>query len=139
MGVVVEIEAIPNVVSPSTPPDPLPPHGLANDDLLKMYRLLRLSRAVDERAWILNRQGRAPFTISCQGHEAVQVGSAFALQPGRDIIFPYYRDVGVVLTFGMTPRDLMLAVLARAADPSSGGRQMPNHFSSSARRIMSVS
>jgi 2-oxoisovalerate dehydrogenase E1 component alpha subunit len=89
--------------------------------------------------WILNRQGRAPFTISCQGHEAAQVGSAFALQPGRDVVFPYYRDVGVVLHFGLTARDLMLALFARAADPSSGGRQMPNHFSSARHKIMSVS
>src|SRR5713226_4486851 len=86
---------------------------LSDARLIDLYATMLLSRFLDERTWILNRQGRAPFAISCQGHEAVQVGSAFALQPGQDVVFPYYRDVGVVLAFGMTPRDLMLAVLAR--------------------------
>jgi 2-oxoisovalerate dehydrogenase E1 component alpha subunit len=121
--------------SPARVPAPL----LPRERLLDLYSTMLLSRLLDERMWILNRQGRAAFTISCQGHEAAQVGSAFAFQPGQDVIFPYYRDVGVVLSLGMTPRDLLLAFLSRAADPSSGGRQMPNHFGSAAHRIMSVS
>jgi 2-oxoisovalerate dehydrogenase E1 component alpha subunit len=104
-----------------------------------MYETMLLARALDERMWILNRQGRASFVISCQGHEAAQVGVAYALEPGRDVIFPYYRDVGVVLRFGLTAREIMLGFLAKEADPSSGGRQMPNHFGSTRRRIMSVS
>lgn len=107
--------------------------------LLDLYYTMLLSRTLDERTWLLNRQGRGAFTISCQGHEAAQVGSAFALRPGQDIVFPYYRDVGVVLTLGMTARDLMLGFFARAADPSSGGRQMPNHFGSAQHKIISVS
>jgi 2-oxoisovalerate dehydrogenase E1 component alpha subunit len=112
---------------------------LTDATLREMYYTMLLSRLLDERTWILNRQGRAPFAISCQGHEAAQVGSAFAFAAGQDVIFPYYRDVGVVLTLGMTPRDLMLAFFARAADPASGGRQMPNHFASARLKIMSVS
>src|SRR5579884_1473041 len=112
---------------------------LSQAQLLDLYSTMILSRTLDERMWLLNRQGRGSFTISCQGHEAAQVGSAFAFRPGQDVIFPYYRDVGVVLTMGMTPRDLMLGFFARAADPSSGGRQMPNHFASAPHRIVSVS
>ncbi len=112
---------------------------LSQAQLLDLFFTMLLSRTLDERMWLLNRQGRGSFTISCQGHEAAQVGSAFAFRSGQDVIFPYYRDVGVVLTLGMTPRDLMLAFFARAADPSSGGRQMPNHFASAAHKIMSVS
>ena len=112
---------------------------LSPAQLLDLYATMLLSRTLDERAWLLNRQGRGSFTISCQGHEAAQVGSAFALRPGQDVVFPYYRDVGVVLRMGMTPRDLMLGFFARAADPSSGGRQMPNHFGSAAHKIVSVS
>jgi len=104
-----------------------------------MYETMVLSRVLDERFWILNRQGRGAFTISCQGHEAAQLGLGFALQPGKDVLFPYYRDIGLVLHFGMTPRDLMLGFFARAADPSSGGRQMPNHFGSARNKIISVS
>lgn len=127
-------------LAPTAPtPPPTPAADLTDARLLKMYETMLLSRLLDERMWILNRQGRAPFTISCQGHEAAQVGSAFALTPGTDVVFPYYRDVGVVLTMGMTPRDLMLAFFARAADPASGGRQMPNHFSSPEHKIISVS
>src|SRR5579883_3210557 len=122
-----------------TSPTPAAPTPLLGEQLLDLYRTMMLSRLLDERMWILNRQGRAPFTISCQGHEATQVGSARAFKTGYDLIFPYYRDVGVVLSMGMTPRDLMLAFFARAADPSSGGRQMPNHFGSAAHRIISVS
>lgn len=102
---------------------------LDHADLLKMYELMLLARSLDERQWILNRQGKAAFVISCQGHEAAQVGSAYALTPGKDWILPYYRGLGVVLTLGMTPTEVMLGLFARATDPSSGGRQMPAHYS----------
>jgi 2-oxoisovalerate dehydrogenase E1 component alpha subunit len=78
--------------------------------------------------WVLNRQGRAPFVISCQGHEAAQVGFAMALRPGNDWAAPYYRDLAVTLVLGMQPKDHLLATMARADDPNSGGRQMPSHF-----------
>jgi 2-oxoisovalerate dehydrogenase E1 component alpha subunit len=78
--------------------------------------------------WVLNRQGRAPFVISCQGHEAAQVGFAMALRPGHDWAAPYYRDLALTLVLGMTPKDHLLATMARADDPNSGGRQMPSHF-----------
>jgi len=121
----------------SSPPAMTP--QLSNEQLRQLYETMLLSRILDERFWILNRQGRGAFTISCQGHEAAQLGLGYALEPGKDIVFPYYRDTGLVLHFGMTPRDLMLGFFARAADPSSGGRQMPNHFASAARKIISVS
>src|SRR5918992_736877 len=93
--------------------------GLQRADLLRMYELMLLARSLDERQWILNRQGKAPFVISCQGHEAAQVGSAFALRPGQDWVLPYYRDLGVVLTVGFTPTDVMMGLFGRAADPNS--------------------
>src|SRR4051794_32257337 len=107
--------------------------------LLSIYETMVLARALDERQWILNRQGKVPFVISCQGHESAQVGSAFALQPGKDWFVGYYRDLGVALTLGMTPRDVMLGLFARADDPSSGGRQMPAHYSSRRLHILSQS
>lgn len=115
------------------------PAGLDEDGLIAIYRLMTLARAIDERMWQLNRTGRAPFAIPSQGHEAAGAGAAFALTPGRDITLPYYRDMTVALAMGMTARDMLLAVLARAADPSSGGRQMPNHFGSRRHRILSQS
>jgi 2-oxoisovalerate dehydrogenase E1 component alpha subunit len=107
--------------------------------LLAMYEMMVLARSLDERQWILNRQGKAPFVISCQGHEAAQVASAFALQSGRDWIAGYYRDLGVMLGIGMTPTEVMLGLFARADDPSSGGRQMPAHYSHRRLKILSQS
>jgi 2-oxoisovalerate dehydrogenase E1 component alpha subunit len=102
--------------------------GLDADLLRTMLRHMVRARVLDERMWVLNRQGRAPFVISCQGHEAAQVGVAMALRPGFDWLAPYYRDLAITLVMGMTPRDHLLATLARAADPNSGGRQMPAHY-----------
>jgi 2-oxoisovalerate dehydrogenase E1 component alpha subunit len=109
---------------------PLETHGLSDSRLVELYHKMALSRAIDDRLWVLNRQGKVPFIVSGQGHEAAQVGSAATLRPGEDWVLPYYRDLGVVITLGMTPREVMLDVFARADGPSSGGRQMPAHYSS---------
>jgi 2-oxoisovalerate dehydrogenase E1 component alpha subunit len=113
--------------------------GLTDDDLLAMYRTVALARAVDERMWVLNRAGRAPFVISGQGHEGAQVGLAWPLRQGYDWIAPYYRSIATCMAFGMTARDLMLAQYAKASDISSGGRQMPGHYGSAELHIVSVS
>ncbi len=102
--------------------------GLSPEDLLSMYRFMVTARLCDEAALRLNRQGKAPFVIPVSGHEGCQVGTAWALRPGQDIWFPYYRDLGVVLVAGMTPYEVFLGVFAKADDPSSGGRQMPAHW-----------
>lgn len=116
-----------------------PPPDVDEHTLLEMYRYMVLARALDERMWLLNRSGKAPFVISCQGHEAAQVGAAFALERGKDFTLPYYRGLGTVLVMGMTPRDVMLAIFARAADPSSGGRQMPAHYGYRKHKIVTQS
>jgi 2-oxoisovalerate dehydrogenase E1 component alpha subunit len=113
--------------------------GLSDDELVEMYRLVALARAVDERMWILNRAGRIPFVISGQGHEGAQVGIAWPLTKGHDWIAPFYRSIATCLTFGMSPRDIMTAQYATANDPSSGGRQMPGHYGSHANNLVSVS
>jgi 2-oxoisovalerate dehydrogenase E1 component alpha subunit len=113
--------------------------GLSRDDLVDMYKLMAITRAVDERMWILNRAGKIPFVISGQGHEGAQVGLAYPLRKGHDWMVPYYRSVASLITFGMSPREIMLAQFARAVDPSSGGRQMPGHYGIKDRNILSVS
>ncbi len=67
--------------------------GLTRDDLIEMYRLMAVTRAIDERMWILNRAGRIPFVISGQGHEGAQVGIAWAFEKGHDWIAPFYRSI----------------------------------------------
>lgn len=113
--------------------------NLTADDLRAMYRIMLLARACDERANILYRQGKIAFTVTGIGHEGAQVGAAWALRAGHDIVFPYYRDTAVVLTLGMTPREIMLGEFARADDPSSGGRQMPKHWGHRRLNIMTGS
>ncbi len=113
--------------------------GLGGEDLVGMYRHILTARLLDQKIWGLNRMGKAPFVVSAQGHEGAQVGSAWALRAGHDIVLPYYRDTGVLLTLGMTVEEVLLAVFARAADPSSGGRQMPNHWGSSKLRVITGS
>ncbi|ARF15907.1 thiamine pyrophosphate-dependent dehydrogenase E1 component subunit alpha [Sporosarcina ureae] len=113
--------------------------GLTDEDVLRMYETMLMARRLDERMWLLNRAGKIPFVISCQGQEAAQVGASFALNNEKDWIAPYYRDMGVVLHFGMTPKDLMLSAFAKAEDPNSGGRQMPGHFGQRKNRILTGS
>ncbi|OIJ20329.1 2-oxoisovalerate dehydrogenase [Anaerobacillus alkalidiazotrophicus] len=113
--------------------------GLTDTDVIEIYEKMLLARKIDERMWLLNRAGKIPFVVSCQGQEAAQVGAAFALNKEKDYILPYYRDMGVVLIFGMTARDLMLSAFAKAEDPNSGGRQMPGHFGQKKNRIVTGS
>ncbi|MFC3039008.1 thiamine pyrophosphate-dependent dehydrogenase E1 component subunit alpha [Virgibacillus xinjiangensis] len=113
--------------------------GLTDETALEMYKTMLLARKLDERMWLLNRAGKIPFVISCQGQEAAQVGASFALDRKNDFTAPYYRDLGVVLAFGMTAKDLMLSSFAKAEDPNSGGRQMPGHFGQRKNRILSGS
>jgi 2-oxoisovalerate dehydrogenase E1 component alpha subunit len=113
--------------------------GLTPDDLLSMYRTMLTARLVDEAAFRLNRQGKAPFVVPVSGHEGCQIGTAWALERGRDVWLPYYRDLGVVLVAGMTPYEVFLGLFAKADDPASGGRQMPAHWSSRRLGIISGS
>ncbi|MFD1018653.1 thiamine pyrophosphate-dependent dehydrogenase E1 component subunit alpha [Thalassobacillus hwangdonensis] len=113
--------------------------GLSDDQVLDMYRTMLLARKIDERMWLLNRSGKIPFVISCQGQEAAQVGASYALDREKDYALPYYRDMGVVLAFGMTSRELMLSGFAKAEDPNSGSRQMPGHFGQKKNRIVTGS
>lgn len=113
--------------------------GLSDEQMLEMYRIMLLARRVDDRMWALNRQGRAPFVVSASGHEAIQIASAMALEKGKDWILPYYRDMGVALAWDIPPLDIFLAVFSKAADPTSGGRQLPNHWSDPDRNMFTHS
>lgn len=113
---------------PAHQPAPHEALDLSPDQLRRMFRLMLVARAIDERQWVLNRQGRQAFHISCQGHEASGVGGAMALAVELDLLIGYYRSLPSALVFGITPLQAFLAGLARATDLSSGGRQMPNHF-----------
>jgi 2-oxoisovalerate dehydrogenase E1 component alpha subunit len=110
--------------------------GLTRERVLWAYRIVLRARYLDDRRFILNRAGKLAFIISPRGHEVAQVGAISALEPGRDRFCLYYRDFAAALACGLTPQELMLAAFARAADPSSGGRQTPGNFGSRARGII---
>lgn len=112
---------------------------LSEETLLEMFWFMLLSRRVDERAWAMHRQGKIPFHISAMGHEAAQVAAAFAVNRGVDYVHPYYRDLAMVLAIGVTPTDFMLSLYGKQGEPSSGGRQMPSHFSDKKLNILSMS
>ena len=107
--------------------------------MVEIYRLMYLSRCVDDREILLKRQQKVYFQISAAGHEALQVGAALALRPGYDWFFPYYRDRALCLALGVTPADMLLQAVGAATDPASGGRQMPTHWSSRPLHIVSTS
>ena len=107
--------------------------------LVEIYRLMFLSRAVDDREVLLKRQQKIFFQLSAAGHEALQVGAALALKSGYDWFFPYYRDRALALALGVTPYEMLLQAVGAADDPASGGRQMPTHWSSPALHIVNGS
>lgn len=113
--------------------------NVSDEMALEMFEMMLLARKIDERMWLLNRSGKIPFVVSCQGQEAAQVGAAFGLDCKVDYVAPYYRDLGLVLGFGMTAKELMLSAFAKAEDPNSGGRQMPGHFGQKKNRILTGS
>ncbi|HSF20354.1 MAG TPA: thiamine pyrophosphate-dependent enzyme [Vicinamibacteria bacterium] len=114
-------------------------HGLARDDLVEAYRLMLLSRKVDDREIQLKRQNKVFFQINGVGHEAVLVALAKLLRPGEDWYFPYYRDRALVLATGTTAFEQLMASVGAAADPASGSRQMPSHWGQKKLNIVSQS
>jgi 2-oxoisovalerate dehydrogenase E1 component len=112
---------------------------LNREQLVEIYRLMYLSRRIDDREILLKRQQRIFFQISGAGHEALQVGAALALKPGYDWVFPYYRDRALCLALGITPIEMLLQAVGAGTDSMSGGRQMPTHWSSQPLHIVSTS
>jgi 2-oxoisovalerate dehydrogenase E1 component alpha subunit len=107
-------------------------HCLSDEQLVAMLRTMVMQRTLENRGFQLNRQGKIPFASASEGHEAVQAGAGMAFERGKDILVPYYRDLGLALGIGVTPYEVLLSLFARAADHSAG-RQFPHHYAS--RRI----
>ena len=116
-----------------------PQDSISTEQLVKAYKFMLTARKVDEKSEVLYKQNKAHFQITCSGHEAIQVAFANAMKPGHDWAYPYYRDLAFSTAWGMSAKEHFLAILNKADDPCSGGRQMPNHFGHKELNIVSQS
>jgi len=99
-----------------------------------------LGRNLDEKAPNYLKQAlgwsyHAPYA----GHDGIQLAIGQIFEAEKDFLFPYYRDMLTVLSAGMTAEEIILNGISKAADPSSGGRHMSNHFAKPEINIQNVS
>jgi len=126
-------------ITAAPPESPEKYEGLTPQHLIEIYRLMYLSRRIDDREIMLKRQQKIFFQISGAGHEALLVAAGVLLRPGYDWFYPYYRDRGLCLVLGNTPLEMLLQAVGAADDVASGGRQMPSHWSHPKLHIVSGS
>lgn len=113
--------------------------GISPERVLELYRVMLLSRRLDDREILLKRQQKIYFQISGAGHEAITVAAAERLRSGYDWFYTYYRDRAMCLRLGVTAKEMLLEAVGAADDPASGGRQMPSHWGHASYNIVSSS
>ncbi len=117
---------------------PVGPADFDRATLLRVFRVMLSARRLDNKMLALLKQGKGFFHIGCSGHEAAQAAVALLSRPGHDWFAPYYRDLTLAMMLGQSIEETLLDHLSKANSPNSGGRQMPEHFSSRKRNVFSV-
>lgn len=113
--------------------------SLSHEQLIDACRLMIRSRRIDEKIITLYKQNKCHFQIGCAGHEAIQVAVGAVFEAGKDWFYPYYRDMGVMVSLGMSAEEFMLNAMNKQDDPNSHGRQMPNHYGDKEKRVVNQS
>jgi 2-oxoisovalerate dehydrogenase E1 component len=116
------------------------PIEASREELKKWYGLMHLSRVLDDKAPNYLKQGLGwSYHAPCAGHDAIQLALGMTFRPGRDYLFPYYRDLATCVAAGLTAEEVLLNGMSKAADVASGGRHMSNHFAKPEIGIQNVS
>ena len=114
--------------------------GVSREEVRKWYALMHLSRVLDDKAPNYLKQGLGwSYHAPCAGHDAIQLALGMTFRPGRDYLFPYYRDLATCVAAGLTAEEVLLNGMSKAADVASGGRHMSNHFAKPSIGIQNVS
>ncbi len=104
--------------------------SLTSEQLLEMYRFVKMTRMFDEKTVLLKRQSKLTGGVfTSLGQEATAVGTAFALEP-QDFIAPLIRDIGAVFVKGILPRTIFAQYLGKANAPSRAA-DVQFHFADS--------
>jgi 2-oxoisovalerate dehydrogenase E1 component len=112
----------------------------SKDDLRRWYTLMHMGRYIDDRAPNYLKQGLGwSYHAPSAGHDGIQVALGTTFRPGKDFLFPYYRDMTTCLAAGLTPEEILLNGMSKATDVASAGRHMSNHFAKPEIGIQNVS
>ena len=112
---------------------------LNSKKILLAYTNMLKARLTDEKIIILYKQNKVHFQIGVAGHEAIQAACGLIFEPAKDWFHPYYRDMALMVSLGMTVEELILNALNKDADPNSHGRQLPMHYGDKSKNVVSQS